>query len=245
MYSGLLRSKTEMRMDSKRRALDKIFKRRDRYEIPEWQRDQVWSDEKGQLLIDTILRGWNLPKFYLSKVSDSPEQFEVVDGQQRLTAIFAFFTNDLRLPDEAAKRFGGATYKDLPDALVDAFDDYEIQYDKITDATEQELREFFQRLQEGLQLTTGEKLNSVRSNLTNFARSLSRHSFFRTKVWSRDTRMAWFDIASKTAAIKVDGIDTGLRYDDLRSTFEAQANFSPSSNVARSLRETFDYLVSR
>jgi uncharacterized protein with ParB-like and HNH nuclease domain len=49
-------------MLSERRALDKIFKRRDRYEIPEWQRDEVWPEEKKQLLIDSVLRGWKLPK---------------------------------------------------------------------------------------------------------------------------------------------------------------------------------------
>ena len=30
----------KMKMVAERRALDKIFKRRDRYEIPDWQRDK-------------------------------------------------------------------------------------------------------------------------------------------------------------------------------------------------------------
>ena len=30
-----------MKMGSEKRALDKIYKRRDRYEIPEWQRAEV------------------------------------------------------------------------------------------------------------------------------------------------------------------------------------------------------------
>jgi hypothetical protein len=45
-----------MKMGSEKRALDKIYKRRDRYEIPEWQRAEVWSDDRKQLLIDTIRR---------------------------------------------------------------------------------------------------------------------------------------------------------------------------------------------
>ena len=43
-----------MKMLSRKRALDKIFKRRDRYEIPDWQRDEVWSNARKQELIDTI-----------------------------------------------------------------------------------------------------------------------------------------------------------------------------------------------
>jgi hypothetical protein len=41
----------------KKRALDKIHKRRDRYEIPDWQRDEVWGNTQKQQLIDSILRG--------------------------------------------------------------------------------------------------------------------------------------------------------------------------------------------
>lgn len=48
-----------MEMRSEERAIDKIFRRRDRYDIPEWQRQEVWTREKKQRLIDSILRGWN------------------------------------------------------------------------------------------------------------------------------------------------------------------------------------------
>jgi uncharacterized protein with ParB-like and HNH nuclease domain len=56
-----------MKMTSPKRALDKIYKRRNRYEIPEWQREKVWEKGKKQKLIDSILRGWKLPKFYFLK----------------------------------------------------------------------------------------------------------------------------------------------------------------------------------
>jgi uncharacterized protein with ParB-like and HNH nuclease domain len=54
-----------MKMISQRRALDKIYKRRDRYDIPEWQRGEVWDTPKKQQLIDSILRGWRAPKVLL------------------------------------------------------------------------------------------------------------------------------------------------------------------------------------
>jgi hypothetical protein len=58
--------KFTMEVRAERRALDKIYKRRDRYEIPGWQRSKVWSTEQKRRLIDTILRGWKLPKFYFA-----------------------------------------------------------------------------------------------------------------------------------------------------------------------------------
>jgi Protein of unknown function DUF262 len=80
----------DMKMRSDTREIDKIYKRRDRYEIPDWQREEVWDLPRKQLLIDTILRGWRLPKFYF--VLASPQTYEVVDGQQRLATIFEFLS---------------------------------------------------------------------------------------------------------------------------------------------------------
>ena len=117
----------QMKMLSKKRALDKIYKRRDRYEIPDWQREEVWDDRKKQQLVDSILRDWKLPKFYLLKTNNEPEEFEVVDGQQRLTAIFEFFDNTLSLSKESAKQFKGQYYNNLPSDVSDAFDDFEIE----------------------------------------------------------------------------------------------------------------------
>lgn len=233
-----------MRMTLDKRAIDKIYRRRDRYEIPDWQRDKgLWDLQKKQLLIDTILRGWKIPKLYFVKTSENPEEFEVVDGQQRLTTIFEFFENGLQLSDETANKFGGRTYNDLPQSVADRFDDYEIEFDVIEDAVESELKLFFQRLQESLPLTSSEKLNSVHSKLRDYAKSLSRHAFLADKVAINNKRFAHFDIVVKVAAIEIEGIGTGLRYEDLKLIFESQANFSPQSAIGERLKAILDYLA--
>lgn len=231
-----------MKMSSGKRALDKIYKRRNRYEIPEWQRSEVWSRSKKQNLIDSILQGWKLPKFYFLKLNENPEEFEVVDGQQRLVAIFEFFDNELPLSPASEERFEATYYRDLTDILSDEFDDYEIEYDEIEEATDEEIKEFFQRLQEGLPLTSSEKLNSIHSKLRDFVFRLTNHKFFKEKVTVSDKRHGHFDITAKVAAIEVDGIEVGFRYDDLRAVFESQAEFSPRSRVAQRLKNTLDFL---
>ena len=233
-----------MKMTAQRRALDKIYKRRHRYEIPDWQREDVWNTARKQKLIDSILRGWRLPKFYFLLTSDDPEEFEVVDGQQRLLAVWEFFDNKLPLSTESDPITADArTYGDLSDQLSDRFDDYEIDYDQIEDvADEEDLKEFFQRLQEGLPLTSSEKLNSVHSKLRDFCRELSEHRFFKNKTTVGPRRYGYFDIVTKVAALEIDGMNTGLRYDDLKVTFEAQQAFSESSMVADRLRETLNAL---
>jgi uncharacterized protein with ParB-like and HNH nuclease domain len=125
----------QMKMTAERRAIDKIFRRRDRYEIPDWQRGEVWDRTKKQRLIDSILRGWKLPKFYFVGVSD--EDYLVEDGQQRLAAIFDFFSNELPLSAESTARFGGPYYRDLTRKVADSFDDFEIEFDIIQDANDE------------------------------------------------------------------------------------------------------------
>ncbi|MBI5663880.1 MAG: DUF262 domain-containing protein [Nitrospirae bacterium] len=231
-----------MKMTAERRALDKIFRRRDRYEIPDWQREEVWDTGKKQRLIDSILRGWKLPKLYFVKISDS--EYEVVDGQQRLLAIFEFCSNELALSKDSSKLFGGTLYRDIPQKTADLFDDFEIEYDVIEDAKDEELKEFFLRLQEGLPLTSSEKLNAVHSKLRDYCRTTSKHPFFKEVVAISDTRYSHFDISSKVATVEIEGPETGLRFDDIKAVFESQSNFSSTSAVAKRIKTALDFLYS-
>ncbi|MDO8432113.1 MAG: DUF262 domain-containing protein [Candidatus Binatus sp.] len=229
-------------MTPDKRAIDKIFRRRDRYEIPDWQRQKVWSKQKKQGLIDSILRGWKLPKFYFVKSSD--ENFLVEDGQQRLTAIFEFFSGDLGLSQESAEIFGGTYYSELKRNVADAFDDFDIEYDVIEDATDKELKEFFQRLQEGMPLTGSEKLNAVPSKLRDFCKeTAAKHPFFKETIAVPDTRYAHFDVLAKVVTIELEDLDTGLRLDDVKAVFEANQNFATTSAVAKRIKNALDLLA--
>lgn len=229
-----------MKMTPGHREIDKMFKRRNRYEIPDWQRQKIWGREKKQKLIDTILRGWKLPKFYFYKIAE--DQYEVVDGQQRLTAIFEFCSNVLPLSKQSSEEFGGELYKSLPIGTSEAFDDFKIEYDEIEDATEEELKEFFQRLQAGLPTTSSERLNSVHSKFRDHCKKLASHRFFKAKVAVPNTRYAHFDIVAKVATIELEGVSTGLRYNDIKKVFDSNVAFSPTSAAGKKLKKTFDYL---
>ncbi len=186
--------------------------------------------------------GWKLPKFYLLKTNDEPEEIEVVDGQQRLTTIFDFFDNIHPLSAKSAKEFWGSYYFELPAVTSDAFGDFEIEYDEITDANERELKEFFQQLQQGLPLTSSEELNAVHSNLRNFCKKLAEHDFFKTCVVFSNKRYAFFDVTAKAVAIEIEGLNAGLRFDELKELFESQENFSSRSEVAKRVQSTLEFL---
>lgn len=231
-----------MKMTAQKKAIDKIYKRRNRYEIPDWQRGKVWNTKQKQKLIDTVLRGWKLPKFYFLASETGGDQYEVLDGQQRLTAMWEFFDGTLQLSEESAAHFGASNYGDLSSGMSDKFDDYEIEFDVIEDASEEDQKEFFQRLQEGLPLTSSEKLNSVHSKLRDYCLNLAKHRFFEEKTSISNKRYAYFDICAKCAAIEIEGVDTGLRYEDIKAIFESNNNFSTSSAVAKRLKLALDLL---
>jgi Protein of unknown function DUF262 len=229
-----------MKMTSEKRAIDKIFRHRDRYDIPDWQRQEVWNREKKQRLIDSILRGWKLPKFYF--VEAAGDTYLVEDGQQRLNAIWEFFSKETPLSAESARQFGGRFYRELRRRIADSFDDFEIEYDIISDATDEELKEFFQRLQAGMPLTSSEKLNAVPGKLTDYCRARADHPFFKETVAIPDTRYAHFDIMAKVATVEVEGLDAGLRLDDIKGVFLAQSAFAVTSATGKRIKAALDFL---
>lgn len=232
-----------MRMESRSRSIDKLYKRRDRYEIPDWQREEVWAVDRQRKLIDTILRGWYLPKFYFLKADGGDEYYDVVDGQQRLSAIWAFYEDKLQLSAEGVAQFGGSVYSELPADVSDGFDDFEIQYDEISDATEEELAELFQRLQLGVALTPDERLNATRGKLRDFCRELAGHGFFREKASFADRRYAYFGVCVRFAYLEIEGVPPQLRFPELETllkTYEGYPNTSPSAARMRRALDVLD-----
>ena len=60
----------------------------------QYQRKLVWTIAEKQKLIDSILKDYPLPLFLLAEKSSSepgkPSRLEVIDGMQRLNAIFSY-----------------------------------------------------------------------------------------------------------------------------------------------------------
>ncbi len=66
-----------------------------------YQRKLVWSVEEKQRLIDSIQRDLPVPLFLVAEIGVVGElSFELIDGLQRLNAIFAFLENEFDLDGE-------------------------------------------------------------------------------------------------------------------------------------------------
>lgn len=65
---------------------------------PDFQRLFVWNIKQKSELIESILMGIPLPVIYLFEQNDG--RLQVVDGRQRLTAIFQYMNNEFSLFSE-------------------------------------------------------------------------------------------------------------------------------------------------
>ena len=89
--------------------------------IPQYQRDaDQWDDSKKSLFIESVLNRLTVPAFYFALSQENSDVTEVVDGQQRLTTLVAFFNNDFALSSNddcpyygASAHYAGKTYREL------------------------------------------------------------------------------------------------------------------------------------
>lgn len=149
-----------------------------RYSInEEYQREIVWSKKEKQFLIDSIIKNFAIPQIFLRKLNT--EKFEIVDGQQRLTAIWQFLKNDFPLLAEySGDDLGGRTYEKLPTEAQDTVDSYNLNLVILEGYDDENIRKLFRRLQAGKPLTPGEKLNAFPGTVTLIMRKLSTHKIF-------------------------------------------------------------------
>ena len=60
-----------------------------------FQRRRVWDDAKSSRLIESLLLNVPIPVCYFAELEDG--SYSVIDGQQRLTAIYRYLTNEFAL----------------------------------------------------------------------------------------------------------------------------------------------------
>jgi len=92
------------------------------YELqPDFQRRHRWYDYKRSQLIESFIMNVPVPPIFLYE--DRPSHYEVMDGLQRLTAIYDFYTDKLVLEGlEKWPELNGRRYTGLPDQIKRGID---------------------------------------------------------------------------------------------------------------------------
>ena len=125
--------------------------------VPIHQRGFVWDNNRKINLIDTIMRSLPIPSLTLSVSLDaqSIKKYWIEDGQQRITTIQKYVNNEY--VNKQRILFCNLILPQQHQIL-----NYMIPVLVYQDATNDERIEIFDRLQNGLALSTGERFNSLR-----------------------------------------------------------------------------------
>lgn len=205
-------------------TVNEIYKKREDISFPDFQREPyLWNKEMKALLIDSIINDYDIPKLYFY-YKDSDASYDVIDGQQRLWAIWQFIDNEYEIVLRGKK----ALFNDLPKKTQNTILAYTLQisvisgdYDEFMDRY---LRDMFLRLQLGLLLVAGEKLNASKGSMRNFVfKEMKQHSFIEelgipSRRFAKETLCAQICANSYYRATEDTFVRT--RYDDLRLFFE-------------------------
>lgn len=125
---------------------------------PEYQRNYIYADGKKDVaVIESVLKGYPLGVIYFNRVGD---QYEVLDGQQRITTLGRFVTHKLAIKDKNGMQ-----------QYIDGLDDIERQrvldtqlLIYICEGDEPEIKEWFKTINiVGIPLKQQEIRNAVYS----------------------------------------------------------------------------------
>ncbi len=164
---------------------------------PEYQRQSdIWSLEKKQLLVDSIINRYDIPKLYFHKLDrdtarSSGKEYAVIDGKQRLEAVFGFLDGDFPLSvdfeyladDTIDAR--GLNYNDLSKKyprLKQRFDSFTLPIISVETDDLELIEEMFSRLNEAVPLNAAEKRNAIGGDMAKAITEVSKHHFFSRKV---------------------------------------------------------------
>lgn len=211
---------------------------------PEYQRENVWTRAQQQLLIDTIIRNMDIPKLYFRALPEGGHyEYEVIDGQQRLIAVYEFRQNSFPLSKDFTPEHGGKYYDDLPERVREKIDLYQLQMTVIDEASDAEIRDMFCRLQNGTPLNAAEKRNAMTGNMRDFIDDLARtHPVF--KVYQKGNRRFGHDqMAAQVTLLELTGAPTDVMNSDLNDMYQHQRNFDKNGPEARKVKRVLNYLA--
>jgi hypothetical protein len=186
-------------------SLKELFSEQHRYNVyPEFQRDEVWNIRQRQSFIDSLLLGESIPPLegYEFFEPNGEKCWKIIDGHQRLSAIFGFMNNEFKTWSAAQKRAAEPNSKlgpveenkcfaEMSPIARNYLQDYRIRIDRVRDTSLEEVTTRFLRInQNHVPLTAAERLRVYPSKANNAARHFEKHSFWENLYEGKDRRRA-------------------------------------------------------
>ncbi len=179
---------------------------------PPYQRaSEVWDLYKKQLLIDSLLNGFDIPKLYFHEYEKAELhdgrlcKYAIIDGKQRLSAIWEFMNGDFALSGDIEYmrdnkvKLAGLKYDDLSrehPTIQARLTGRSLTIVTIRTDDTDIIDDMFSRLNEAVPLNAAEKRNAFGGPLPQIIRHVASTKFFK-KVRIPKKRYRHYDLACK------------------------------------------------
>ncbi|WP_448139543.1 DUF262 domain-containing protein [Stenotrophomonas sepilia] len=195
-----------------------VYSDRDRIDLqPPYQRQgDVWPLEKKQLLIDSIINRYDIPKLYFHKLDKAESKkkrkdYAVVDGRQRLEAIFGFMDGEYTLASDFefladdSIAAGGMDYAEIAirhPKLRHRLDAFALPIVVISTEDLDLIDDLFFRLNEAVPLNAAEKRNAFGGDMAQAIKNVASNEFFQKKVRFSNKRYQYLEVAARLLFIE-------------------------------------------
>ena len=220
---------------------------------PSYQRRKVWGEKDNVRLIETILLDLVIPEIFIWDNNTDPETgrtiTHIVDGQQRVNAIFEFISDNFKLKSKCLldenikKQFGDLLFSNLPNECKTKIWTYELSVVNLNPSFSiDDIHNMFYRLNlTDYSLNDQEKRNSFDSEFGKTAEELADNPFWdENKLFSpKDIRrMGDVEYCSSILLLCRQGIVDQTKQDKLDELYKDYADEYPDSekDVAKVLK---------
>lgn len=213
---------------------------------PKFQRRKVWKPQAKAFLIETILLGLPVPPIYLRVTQNAAKTKtirEVVDGQQRISAVLEFMDDGFRLSKSVDEAFKNKTFSQLESADQDRIRNYSFTCEVLYGVSDADVLKIFARVNVNAIKLNGQELRNGKwfgfFKQTSYALALEHIEFWRRAKIIGETgiaRMQEVEFTSELLIAMMDGLQDKKKsldrfYEDYDDEFPQQRIFEKRFRV--------------
>jgi len=219
---------------------------------PKFQRRSVWSRAAQSYLIDTLLLGLPVPPIYLRVVQDATRRGiirEVIDGQQRISAILGYMQDKYPLARNIESPYVGKRFSGLPDEQKDAITQFSFICEVFYGVEDQAILQIFARLNTHSVRLNSQELRNGRYfghfKQSSYGLALEHLEFWRrAHIFTEQAiaRMSEVELTSELAIAILDGVqDKKNSVDGFYQKYDEE--FPERADVEKKFRTVLDALT--
>ncbi|HEY2335477.1 MAG TPA: DUF262 domain-containing protein [Solirubrobacterales bacterium] len=215
----------------------------------EFQRNSVWPRPAKAYLIDTILANRPIPQLFIQRYTSAQTgrpNYRVIDGQQRLRAVFEYLDDRFPLGKVSGKKLEKRKFSDLPQALKDRVRDYDFVVDELSGYSDRDVRDLFVRMNKYVVRLSPQELRHARDEgaFYDFVERLGAMDIWRERKIFTPTqlaRMRSVEFSAELTILLIEGPQDKKAAIDLYYG-EYQHEFKAGPQIESQILAYFDWL---